>query len=223
LPGDQSAEKGTGEKALWLLLVVGLVLAFLLLTRFTIDFYLEMPLWLAVPFSLLVVAAVLMAALHLGTWGRTGAVVDPAKPSRALLLATIPLGFLASTLDCSGLAPNGCTPLCTLIKLGLIPALALLCALYFFRPFIGLPILIGLLSFVTLVPHCVCTNVGNGWWIARLGASPMCYVWGFSVSLIALGAIRSGRHAALSLLVNAAILGGAMAFFISHHYFHFPW
>jgi hypothetical protein len=76
---------------------------------------------------------------------------------------------------------------------------------------------------VPLAPHCLCFNPGNGWWIERLGASPTCYAWGFVVSLIALSALGAGKRAWPSLLVNGAIIGGATAFFVGHHYFHFPW
>ena len=217
-----SRNKEAGARALAFLLVLALLVAAALLIRFTIDFYQEMALWLAIPFSLLVAASLLVVILNL-RGGRGKAAVDLTKPVRGLLFATIPLGFLGSTLDCSGLAPAGCTPYCTLIKLGLIPLLALICLLGFFRPSGGLLILLTLLSFATLVPHCVCTNVGNGWWIGRLGASPMCYVWGFTVTLIAVGALWRGRLAVSSLLVNAAIIGGAAAFFVGHHFFHFPW
>ena len=220
---EMSSDKRAGERALGLLLILTLLVATVLLVRFTIDFYQEMALWLAVPFTLLVAASLLIAALNLRGGRRGGAGVELRKPMRGLLLATIPLGFLGSTLDCSGLSPAGCTPYCTLIKLALIPLLGVLCLLYFFRPTNGLAILLVLLCFPTLVPHCVCTNVGNGWWIGRLGASPMCYVWGFTVTLIAVGALRRGRFPLASLLVNATIVGGAMAFFVGHHYFHFPW
>jgi len=84
-------------------------------------------------------------------------------------------------------------------------------------------LIILLMIFVPLAPHCTCFNVGNGWWIERVGASPTCYAWGFTTSLIALGALRAGQRQWLSLLVNAAIIGGATAFFVGHHYFHFPW
>lgn len=205
------------------LLYVAFAVAALLLARFTIDFYKEMPWWLAIPFSMLVAAALVVAAANLlmKRDGWSSAAIS--KPAKALLLAAIPLGFIASTLDCSGLAPQGCTPFCTFIKLGWIPLIAAACAAYFFKPAGWLLVVVGLMSFVTLAPHCVCYNVGNGWWMERIGASPMCYVWGFTVSLISLAALRSGRLVMASLLVNAAIIGGGLAFFVSHHYFHFPW
>jgi hypothetical protein len=143
--------------------------------------------------------------------------------AKGLLLASIPLGFLASTLDCSGLMLEGCTPFCTVIKLFGIPLIEVLCVIYFFKPANGLLTTISAMSFVSLVPHCLCINVGNYWWIRHFGASPMCYVWGFVVTLIAVSAVKSGARLWFSVLVNSAIIGGALTFFISHHYFHFPW
>jgi len=50
-------------------------------------------------------------------------------------------------------------------------------------------------------------HVGNGWWIDRIGASPLCYGWGFVVSVIAVGALRRGGSYWASLLVALAIIG----------------
>ena len=212
-------------------MVLGLLVASILLIRFTVDFFAEMPLLLAIPFALLVAAALAVAAINL--WGvfkkdsvlPGGEGKPPAKASgaaQALLLASIPLGFLASTLDCSGLSWQGCTPFCTFIKIAWIPLIAVACAAYFFNRNSRLLVGISLMGFVTLKPHCLCFNVGNGWWIERIGASLVCYVWGFAVSLIALGAIKGGGRLWPSLLVNGAIIGGALTFFVSDHYFHFP-
>lgn len=220
----------TIERIQRVLLAAGFLVAAALLLRFTIDFFIEMPLLLALPFAALVVAALLIAALNVLALVRganaRGVAAPQSQPSTAakgLLLASIPLGFLASTLDCSGLALQGCSPFCSYIKLLGIPLLAVACAVYFFKPLNSLLMAISALSFVPLAPHCICYNVGNGWWIERLGASPMCYVWGFVVTLIAVSAIRSAARPWLSILVNSAIIGGALGFFVSHHYFHFPW
>ena len=198
-----------------------------LLGRFSLDFVREMPALLAAPFVLLVCVTLATAAMNMVS-ARAAA---PAffKRTRsgvvatALLLLSVPLGFLASSLDCTGLSLSGCTPFCTFIKTVWIPAIALACVAFaVWRS----PLLVGLIllmSFVPLVPHCLCFNVGNGWWIERLGASPTCYGWGFAASLVALSAVRAGKREWLSLLVNAAIIGGATTFFVGHHYFHYPW
>ena len=210
-----------------LLLWAAWLIAAVLLGRFAIDFFHEMPSWLAVPFALLVISALGVAAMNLIAADRRAMSasqgIKAKRIATALLLLSIPLGFLAASLDCTGLSLSGCTPFCTYIKTTLIPALAVACGIAIVRPS---PILMGLIlsmSFVPLWPHCLCVNVGNGWWIDWLGASPTCYAWGFTASLIALSAIRRGRHEWLSLLVNSAIVGGATVFFVGHHYFHYPW
>jgi hypothetical protein len=205
------------------LFLLSLLVASVLLIRFAVDFWIEMPALLALPFSLLVAATLAIAAMNLLLSLDEKGKKTISGPAKFLLLLAIPLGFLASTLDCSGLSFEGCTAFCTFIKLIWIPLIAIACAAYLFKESLGLLLMISLMSLVPLVPHCVCFNVGNGWWIERLGASPMCYVWGFAVSLLSASAIKSGRRAGLSLVVNLAIIGGALSFFISHHYFHFPW
>src|SRR5581483_3063768 len=203
------------------------IIAALLLGRFAIDFVHEMPAWLGVPFVLLVATALGVAAVNLSSVSReekaARAAVTSARAATGLLLLSIPLGFLASSLDCTGLSLAGCTPFCTFIKTVWIPLLAAASVAYLQLRW---PVLLTLMlaaSAVPLVPHCLCFNPGNGWWIERLGASPTCYAWGFVVTLIAIGALSSGRRAWLALLVNGAIIGGATAFFVGHHYFHFPW
>ena len=205
------------------LLFISLLIASVLLIRFAIDFWIEMPVLLALPFSLLVAGALVIAAMNLFASRKEASLEVRSSPVKLLLLLAIPLGFIASSLDCSGLSWQGCTPFCTFIKLVWIPLIAIGCAVYFLKENSWLLTVISLMSFVTLVPHCLCFNVGNGWWIERLGASPMCYVWGFAVSLISVSALKNNERLWPSLLVNGAIIGGALTFFISHHYFHFPW
>jgi hypothetical protein len=217
----------TANKLQRLLFWAAWLIAALLLGRFAIDFMKEMPALLAAPFVLLVVVTLGVAAMNILAADRSEPIARertwPARLATVLLLLSVPLGFLASSLDCTGLSLSGCTPFCTFIKTVWIPALALCGVAYATRRSPGLLALVLLMSFVPLAPHCICFNVGNGWWIDRLGASPTCYAWGFAASLIALGALRAGKHEWSSLLVNGAIIGGATAFFVGHHYFHFPW
>ena len=206
----------------WMAWAVALVL----LGRFSIDFIREMPAWLAAPFVWLVAVALGIAAMNLVASGRAPAGQErtgAASVVKLLLIASIPLGFFAASLDCTGLSLSGCTPFCSFIKIIWIPALAVGGVAYFWwrKPIMITLLLLG--SAVPLAPHCLCFNPGNGWWIERLGASPTCYVWGFVVSLIALTGLGAGKRAWPSLLVNGAIIGGATAFFVGHHYFHFPW
>jgi hypothetical protein len=77
--------------------------------------------------------------------------------------------------------------------------------------------------FVPLVPHCICDNPANGWWIRNAGASPQCYLWGFAAGMLAVTAPYEGAWRRLSLATCYAIVAGALGFFVGHHYFHFPW
>jgi hypothetical protein len=140
-----------------------------------------------------------------------------------MLLAAIPLGFIASSLDCTGLNVEGCSPFCTFIKVVWTPLIAVVCLFYYFMGKGWSVTAIVAMSFVPLVPHCICYNVGNQWWIQRIGVSPLCYGWGFFISIIVVGALRSGVQLWLSLAICIAIISGATGFFISHHYYHFPW
>lgn len=205
------------------LLRMGVIISAILLIRFAIDFSIEMTWWLAAPFWLLVIAALAVSAINVFGARKLALPFNSNPKPGALLLTLIPLGFLASTLDCTGLSLRGCSPFCTFIKLIWIPLIAAACLVYYLTTRQAWLTMIILMSFVALVPHCVCYNVGNGWWIDRIGASPLCYGWGFVVSMIAVSALRRGTIYWPSLFVCLTIISGATAFFISHHYFQFPW
>src|SRR6185369_6326092 len=183
------------------LLRIGLIISAILLIRFAIDFSIEMNWWLAAPFWLLVIAALAVSAINVFDPRAPDRAADSGVKARALLLAVIPLGFLASSLDCTGLSLQGCSPFCTFIKLVWIPLIAAICVVYYLTRKPAWLTMITLMSFVALFPHCVCYNVGNAWWIDRLGASPLCYGWGFVVSMIGTGALRKEAVYWPSLLV----------------------
>lgn len=205
------------------LLRAGLIVSAVLLLRFAIDFSIELNWWLAAPFWLLVIAALGVSAINAFGAGESSRTANTNSKSRPALLAAIPLAFFASSLDCTGLSLQGCSPFCTFIKLIWIPLIAAVCLVYYLTRTPAWLTMTVLMSFVALIPHCVCYNVGNAWWIERIGASPLCYGWGFVVSMIAVGALRKGSNYWPSLLVSLTIISGATGFFVSHHYFHFPW
>jgi hypothetical protein len=205
------------------LLAISFIASAILLGRFAIDFANDMPVVLAVPFSLLVLAALGVAAWNIRQIFQSPDQQPIKQPMRIALLGAIPLSFWAASLDCSGLSWQGCTPFCTFIKVAWIPLIAVVAIISIFVESHWLLMLLSGMSWVTLVPHCLCFNVGNGWWIERMGASPMCYVWGFVVTLIGVSALKSRSQVWFSILICGAILSGAFGFFISHHYFHFPW
>jgi hypothetical protein len=201
----------------------GLLIATILLTRFALDFSREMSPLLALPFWALVIAALSIAVMNLLLSESGERYYQPGGRGQAALLTGIPLGFLASALDCMGLILEGCTPYCTFIKLGWVPLVTLACAAYLITRKEWLISAIALMCCVPLAPHCVCYNPGNGWWIDRLGASPVCYSWGFVVSMISLIALRPGALFWPAISVVYIIITGAIGFFITHHYFRFPW
>ena len=205
------------------LLRAGVIISAVLLIRFAIDFSDGAQWWLAAPFWLLVVVGLVVGLFNVS--GKSRSEQEPVYRERrkALLLAVIPLGFLSSSLDCTGLSAHGCSPFCTFVKVVWIPIMVLTCVGGFVSGKQAWLAVIAMLSFVPLVPHCVCYNVGNAWWIDLLGESPLCYGWGFIVSMIALGALRKGEHLWASIAVCCTIVAGASAFFVTHHYFEFPW
>lgn len=205
------------------LLRIGVIISAILLIRFAIDFSIEMTWWLAAPFWLLVIAALAVSAINVFAQRKFEPLSNLDSKAGSLLLTLIPLGFFASSLDCTGLSLQGCSTFCTFIKLIWIPLIALVCVVYYVTRKPAWRTMIIVMSFVALVPHCICYNVGNGWWIDRIGASPLCYGWGFVVSIIAVGALRRGASYWASLLVSLAIIAGATAFFVTHHYFQVPW
>jgi hypothetical protein len=213
---------GSDRLQQWLLRL-GLVISAVLLIRFAIDFSEGMKWWLAAPFWLLVIAALSVSAANILGAATTGGAADSNLKARMVLLAAIPLGFFASSLDCTGLSLQGCSSFCTFIKIVWIPLIAAICLVYCLTRKPAWLTVIVVMSFVALVPHCLCYNVGNAWWIDRIGASPLCYGWGFVVSMIAVGALRRGTVYWPSLAVSFTIIAGATTFFVSHHYFSFPW
>lgn len=211
------------DRLQYFILCFGILIAGVLLVRFALDFSNEMSLMLALPFWALVLAALSIGAANIFR-GKRVKDIDTLTSSRLVIaMAAIPLGFLASTLDCMGLSLKGCSSFCTFIKLGWIPLMSLGCAVCVLTRKAWLITAVTLMAFVPLVPHCVCYNPGNGWWIDRLGASPVCYSWGFVVSLISVGALRAGALYWPSVGVSYTIITGATGFFITHHYLHFPW
>jgi hypothetical protein len=209
------------------LLGFGTVVAAVLLGRFAIDFGTWMPAWLAVPAWLLVVVTLFVAgrnalrASPTPTPTPTPREITPLQ--RGSLLTMAPLAFVGSSLDCMGLSLGGCTTTCALLKVTWFPVFVAACAIAAFTTKRRALTAVIALSFVSLVPHCVCRNPVNAWWMDRLGSSPMCLGWGFVASLVALGALARRSHVRSALGVSGAITGGTMAFFVGHHFFRFPW
>jgi hypothetical protein len=199
-----------------------LLLSAVLLIRFAIDFGERMSWWLVVPFWLLIIVTLIVAAIAV-SGSQIAPVATQDRTLQRLVLTTIPLAFIASSLDCSGLKAFGCSPYCTFVKLVWIPLITAACITYHFSNNRFWLKAIFVMSFVPLAPHCVCYNVGNGWWIERLGASPLCYGWAFTVTLVATRTLIRAHGYWRSLTVSSLIITGAFVFFVAHHYFHYPW
>jgi len=216
---------GSSDRLQQWVLRIGLILSAVLLIRFAIDFSESMKWWLAALFWLLVIGSLGAASHNIFGSSEPQSSNHPGigNLKREILLAAIPLSFFASSLGCSGLSASGCSAFCTFIKLVWIPLIALACGIYVFAPSRVWLTTILAMSFVPLFPHCVCSNVGNSWWIDRIGASPVCYSWGFVVSVIAISALERGVRLWPSLILCGVIVSGASGFFVTHHYFHYPW
>jgi hypothetical protein len=172
--------------------------------------------WALVGATLAVSAANILRARR-GVEAETGT-----SPAGTALRAAVPVAFLASSLGCSGLSPGGCSTACTLIRWVGIPLIAAAVLVPFSGRYLPAPLVLALAA-ISLVPHCICINPGNAWWVAKLGASPMCHAWSFSAALVALSAVSSPGRPLASLLVTGAIVGGSLAFFASHHFAGYPW
>jgi hypothetical protein len=206
------------------LMVAALSISAVLLLRFAVDFNAQGAL-LAVPFWGLVVFALIVMGLNAlsNTPVSSNEESNTDRRMMALLLISVPVAFLASSLDCTGLSLRGCSPFCTIIKLVWIPLVAIVCAAYYLtRDGRGL-VALSIISYVPLIPHCICYNVANGWWIDRIGASPECYSWGFVVTSLVVGSLAAGMRYSVTIGVSLLIVAGSMGFFVAHHYFRFPW
>ncbi len=204
-------------------LYLGLLISTCLLVRFAFDFsHFNKTLFAAM--SLLLTAAIVIAAWNILTESNGQSTRTVAEDeARALLLVAIPVGLLTSSLDCTGLALRGCTSYCTFVKLILIPLSALMSYLSFQTGRNIFLVLALLVASGALVPHCLCYNPANGWWIDNVGASPQCYLWGFVGALISVSALLKGGGLWLSVSICYVIISGSFSFFIAHHYFQFPW
>src|SRR5262249_8456876 len=139
------------------------------------------------------------------------------------LLLAVPLGFLASALDCTGLSLSGCSGFCTFVKNVWIPIIALGVITYLVTESRAVLLSMSVMSLLPIMPHCVCYNVANAGWIDHIGASPECYAWGLAVSVVALSSVTRGVNRWASVALCYSIIAGSTAFFLGHHYFHFPW
>lgn len=205
------------------LLIAGLLIAGVLLGRLVLDLVRLQPL-----FGALAAAFYLAMILHVGAnsavlvRGRVGAEAA-SVPSRLALAAAMPVALLASALDCMGLALLGCTSECTVLIRAVAPGISLLALLHAFTGGGAWLIATLLLAFGLCLPHCVCRNPVNAWWMDLLGRSPACLSSSFAVILIAGSSLAARRRTTIALILSWGVIGVLIAFWVGHHYFDFPW
>ena len=115
------------------ILLLAWIVSAVLLASFGYGFYSEMSVWLSAPFLVLVLLSLFVGGANVASFLQrpSGKESDGRKPR--LLLAAIPLAFVAASLDCTGLSPYGCTGFCTFIKVIWIPLLAVVCGAWVWR------------------------------------------------------------------------------------------
>lgn len=205
------------------LLAAGMIPATILLGRLTLDLA-GLGVALAIPIWIFFASFVVLGGAHavMAVRGR-GAASELGAGARTALALAIPTALLASVLDCMGLAFVGCTATCGFLMDVWSPVMGVLTVLYAVTARSGLLVAASAASFLYLVPNCVCYNPINGPWIDLLGRSPACFAGSFGVTLLALGALRTGRLLAPSLAVAWLATAAMLAFFVGHHFYGYPW
>lgn len=205
------------------LLAFGLIPGAVLLGRLAWDLG-GLGVWLAVPVWGFYAAFLGLGSAHaLLVLRSSEAEVPLGVGPRWGLAAVIPVALLASMLDCMGLAFVGCTSTCSFLMRVWSPLVAALAIAFAITGRRGFLVVLNVAILVFVVPNCLCSNPINRPWIALLGRSPACYAGSFGVSLIALGALRSGRFTVPSLAIAWLATLTMLAFFAGHHFYGIPW
>ena len=213
----------SGARVQGWLLALGLLPAAVLLGRLAWDLgglgpWLALLVWIFYASFLVLGSAHALAALQ-------GQQADaPLSTARRVVLgAVIPVALLASTLDCMGLAFVGCTSTCGFLMQIWAPLVGVLAIAHVLTGRRAILVLTNAAIFPFVVPNCLCSNPINRPWIELLGQSPACYAGSFGVSLLALGALRSGRWTVPSIAVTWLATLAMLAFFVGHHFYDYPW
>jgi hypothetical protein len=167
-------------------------------------------------------AALVVANLRIAF--RSPEVLAPANTwtRRALVLA-IPVAFLASGLDCTGIILDGCTSVCTFLIRIWTPVVGAAAFAYMYTGRRWLLPAITVICMLYLVPSCQCANPLNAWWLHHLPRSPACFAASGWVSVIAVAALSWGKWTRTAATVCWFINITLLAFFVGHHYYHIPW
>ena len=205
------------------LMVVALTAGLVIVVRATYDLsrlhpLLPLPLWLFFFFSFGLILANVLRAFESPVHQQE---INP-WVGAALLLA-VPAGFLGAALDCMGLALSGCNPVCMFLVRGWFHLIIIASAAYLVMGRRWLLLSITVMSFVYLIPNCICYNPMNAWWLQHLNRSPACFGAGYWVGLIAITALLWRRFTLASAVTCWTINLALLAFFVGHHFYHIPW
>jgi hypothetical protein len=204
------------------LLTLGFVLASALLARLVYDFGRLSGVFLMLVLGFYLVFLVVGLRQVRAAWSLAGPAVLTGRQRLGLALA-VPVGLLGSVVDCMGLSFEGCSPVCAGLTRFVAPSVALLALLHGWSGARTSRISALALAFLLLVPNCRCRNPANAFWIDFLGLSPACFLSGFAVTVVALGALFTGRYTRISLALAWGTNAVLAAFFVGHHYFDWPW
>lgn len=204
------------------LLTLGFVLAAVGLGRLVYDLGRTSTLFLLIVLCFFGVFVALAYRQLRAAWSLEPPAVLARGPRLGLALAA-PVGLLGSVLDCMGLSFHGCSPVCAGLTRFVAPAVALLAVLAGWSGARGWRVSALALAFVLLVPNCTCRNPVNRFWIDLIGLSPACFLSGFTVTLVALAALGTGRFTRGSLALAWGANAVLAAFFVGHHYYDWPW
>lgn len=213
---------GQMASAGWLM-VVALTAGLVIVVRGAYDLsrldpLLPFPVWLFFFFSFGLILANVLSAFE-----RSRSQNQISPWIRAALILAIPAGFLGAALDCMGLALSGCSPACMFLVRGWFHLTVIAAVAYLVMGRSWLLVSITLLSFVYLIPNCVCYNPMNAWWLHHLHRSPACFGAGYWVSLIAVAALLWKRFTLAAAVTCWIINLVLLAFFVGHHFYHIPW
>ena len=212
-----------GARAQGWLLALGLIPAAVLLGRLAWDLGGLGP-WLAVPIWIFYASFLVLGSAHALSALRGKEVGAPSSTvKRVALGVVIPVSFLASMLDCMGLAFVGCTSTCGFLMQIWAPFVGVLAVAHVLTGRRGILVVMNAAILLFVVPNCLCSNPINRPWIELLGQSPACYAGSFGVSLVALGALWSGKWTAPSIVVTWLATLAMLAFFVGHHFYDYPW
>ncbi|MDA1142992.1 MAG: hypothetical protein O3B01_30905 [Planctomycetota bacterium] len=139
---------------------------------------------------------------------------------RAMFVGSVPLAFIIMSFSCSGDPFTGCSDVCSIVRMTVMPLSFLSIVLgtndrRFYAYAIGL-------CFLGLTPHCICDNFVNHSWITWIGVSPMCYYFPFCVALVAVIGL-CGIYPRLCLLAATGSTCGAALLGVGHQLFSWPW